>query len=182
MSDDEFRLTPPPVGEYRWNAVHFSTVTDDWETPEDLYRALDAEFAFTLDPVPLHGTDGLTCPWKGHRVYCNPPYSNIYPFLEFLNARPTPTWPSSCCRAEPVPNGSTGSDLELPKSDSFAAGCASAVPKPVPHSIRFYWCSAQIPYRGRSRCRCEAFSKVPDHPHPATRKSPRIAKYESVAF
>lgn len=80
--DDEFRLTPPPADEYRWNVVHFSTLTDDWATPEDLYRDLDREFRFTFDPCPLQGADGLTRPWKGQRVYCNPPYSNIYPFLE----------------------------------------------------------------------------------------------------
>lgn len=76
MNDDEFRLTPPQVDEYRWNTVHFSTLTDDWATPEDLYRDLDSEFRFTFDPCPLRGTDGLTRSWKGQRVYCNPPYSN----------------------------------------------------------------------------------------------------------
>ena len=30
--------------------VLFSNNSDDWETPEDLYEKLDAEFHFTLDP------------------------------------------------------------------------------------------------------------------------------------
>lgn len=32
------------------NEVLFSSKTDDWSTPQDLFDALDAEFHFTLDP------------------------------------------------------------------------------------------------------------------------------------
>ena len=32
------------------NEVLFSSNTDDWATPQDLFDALDAEFHFTLDP------------------------------------------------------------------------------------------------------------------------------------
>jgi DNA N-6-adenine-methyltransferase (Dam) len=39
---------------------------------------LDEEFQFTLDPCPYGGTeDGLSTlfkSWRGHRVFCNPPY------------------------------------------------------------------------------------------------------------
>jgi len=66
------------------NHVLFSYGRETWETPADLYAALDQEFRFTLDPcplrpsaeagLPLFGTDGLSIPWTGHRVFCNPPY------------------------------------------------------------------------------------------------------------
>ena len=76
-----------------------------WETPPDFFKALDDEFHFTLDAAASHdnhlceryctidGTfsalrehdyninslsklDGLTYPWIGERVFCNPPYDN----------------------------------------------------------------------------------------------------------
>jgi len=62
----------------------FSSANEAWATPRAVYQALDAEFAFTFDPcplmdpmqagLPLFGTDGLTKPWEGQRVFCNPPY------------------------------------------------------------------------------------------------------------
>jgi phage N-6-adenine-methyltransferase len=69
--------------------VHFSTGKDDWQTPDDLYAALDAEFGFTLDPCASDATvakcatyftpqdDGLAQSWAGHRVFVNPPYSKL---------------------------------------------------------------------------------------------------------
>jgi site-specific DNA-methyltransferase (adenine-specific) len=56
------------------NRVLFKSDNVHWQTPDDLYTALHAEFAFTLDPCPNGATDGLTRPWTGQRVYCNPPY------------------------------------------------------------------------------------------------------------
>lgn len=58
--------------------------SDSAKTPEWLYRALDAEFAFDLDPCPFTETpevDGLELSWTGRRVFCNPPYSNILPWV-----------------------------------------------------------------------------------------------------
>lgn len=62
----------------------FSSAREAWGTPEEVYRALDVEFGFTFDPcpladpreagLPLFGTDGLQKPWRGQRVFCNPPY------------------------------------------------------------------------------------------------------------
>lgn len=56
----------------------FSSASDRWATPSDLYTALNNEFSFDLDPCPLDGDeDGLTplfCQWRGRRVFCNPPY------------------------------------------------------------------------------------------------------------
>ncbi len=77
----EFELTPPTDAP-KWNAVHFSAAHDHWSTPAELYASLDKEFRFTLDPCPLKGTDGLARSWKEQRVYCNPPYSKIGPWLE----------------------------------------------------------------------------------------------------
>ena len=59
-------------------AVHFSSASDRWATPSDLYHALNAEFHFDFDPCPLDGDgDGLSplfCEWRGKREFCNPPY------------------------------------------------------------------------------------------------------------
>ena len=68
----------------------FSSKTPEWETPQDFFDALDAEFHFTLDPCSTdanakckkHYTmaeDGLTQDWTGERVYCNPPYGREMP-------------------------------------------------------------------------------------------------------
>ena len=62
---------------------------DEWQTPPDLFEALDREFNFTLDPCTsqLHGRpfpgveyftpieDGLSRSWRGAAVFMNPPYS-----------------------------------------------------------------------------------------------------------
>ena len=66
-------------------AVHFSSATDQWSTPDDFFRRLDSIFSFTLDPCAddnNHKTekyftkedDGLSQPWDGERVFMNPPY------------------------------------------------------------------------------------------------------------
>jgi len=66
----------------RGSAPLFSRQTGKWATPSDLYRALDAEFSFTLDPCPMDDAerimehDGLARSWTGERVFCNPPYGN----------------------------------------------------------------------------------------------------------
>ena len=58
--------------------VHFSSATDRWATPVDVYQALDDEFCFDFDPCPLDGTENglatLFLSWEGRRVFCNPPY------------------------------------------------------------------------------------------------------------
>lgn len=65
--------------------VMFSSKTDNWETPQDFFDQLNAEFNFTLDPCadevnhkcPRYFTrkeDGLLQKWAGETVYCNPPY------------------------------------------------------------------------------------------------------------
>ena len=67
------------------NKSLFSSNSNEWETPGDLYNSLDAEFHFTLDPCsteanhkcPKYYTrldDGLSKDWSGERVFMNPPY------------------------------------------------------------------------------------------------------------
>lgn len=67
------------------NSGLYSSATDEWATPADFFRALDAEFHFTLDACatpenakcPKYYTreqDGLAQDWSGETVWCNPPY------------------------------------------------------------------------------------------------------------
>ncbi len=68
-------------------SVLFSSASEEWATPADVYASLDAEFHFDFDPCPLGGTEDGTAPlfveWRKKRVYCNPPYGpGIRPFLE----------------------------------------------------------------------------------------------------
>lgn len=34
--------------------VHFSSISAEWETPDDLYNILDSIFKFNLDPAATH--------------------------------------------------------------------------------------------------------------------------------
>jgi phage N-6-adenine-methyltransferase len=64
----------------------FSSKSDEWATPQKLFDELNDEFDFTLDAAATKENakcktfctkenDGLSCDWKGHRVFCNPPYT-----------------------------------------------------------------------------------------------------------
>lgn len=66
------------------NAGLFTSTTDLWETPQDFFDGLDAQYKFDLDACALPENakcsryytpdqDGLTQPWTG-TVWCNPPY------------------------------------------------------------------------------------------------------------
>lgn len=78
---------------------------DDQETPESLFGPLHDEFQFTLDVAASHqnrkafryctvdgtfygegrqscGDDGLRYPWDGERVWCNPPFTLVRPWVE----------------------------------------------------------------------------------------------------
>lgn len=63
----------------------YSSDSCEWETPQQLFDELDAEFHFTLDVCSTdenakcekHFTkadDGLAQDWTGETVWCNPPY------------------------------------------------------------------------------------------------------------
>tara|TARA_R110000824_G_scaffold154242_4_gene326228 strand:- start:1130 stop:1663 length:534 start_codon:yes stop_codon:yes gene_type:complete len=66
-------------------AVHFSSKSVEWETPQDFYERLNNTFDFNLDPCTTaeiakcenyftEQKDGLNKSWEGHRVFMNPPY------------------------------------------------------------------------------------------------------------
>lgn len=68
----------------------FSSKSNEWETPQDLYEELNTEFGFTLDPcsTPENAKcekfytlqdDGLQQDWEGETVFCNPPYGRELP-------------------------------------------------------------------------------------------------------
>lgn len=70
-----------------------ANASDEYATPQELFDELDAEFHFNLDPCSTHENakcekhftleeDGLTRSWSGHKVFCNPPYSNIKQWVE----------------------------------------------------------------------------------------------------
>lgn len=65
--------------------VHFSSATNEWATPPELFARLDAAYHFTLDPCCTQGTrlcrkyytkqdDGLAQDWSKDVVFMNPPY------------------------------------------------------------------------------------------------------------
>lgn len=66
---------------------------DDRGTPPEVFKSLDERFGFTVDVAAQpHNAklqrfytpeqDGLAQDWTGERVWCNPPYSDIEPWLE----------------------------------------------------------------------------------------------------
>lgn len=66
------------------NEGMFTSTTDEWPTPQDLFDALDAEFGFQLDPCAsvdnakcaryyTRDDDGLSQPWQTV-AFMNPPY------------------------------------------------------------------------------------------------------------
>ena len=62
--------------------VVFSRSSDEWGTPEHVYKSLDDEFHFDDDPCPIEeeGNSGLLREW-GKRCFINPPYSDVYNWI-----------------------------------------------------------------------------------------------------
>ena len=65
--------------------VLYSSRSEEWPTPRDLFDLLDGEFRFTLDPCATpenakcakfytREDNGLVQDWGNERVFCNPPY------------------------------------------------------------------------------------------------------------
>jgi site-specific DNA-methyltransferase (adenine-specific) len=90
----------------RRRSVHFKSISPDWATPRELFRELDAEFRFDLDPCSTPETatcpryftpadDGLAQEWTG-RVFMNPPYGRA------IGARMKRAWEASRATAEVV--------------------------------------------------------------------------------
>jgi phage N-6-adenine-methyltransferase len=73
------------------NDVHFSSKSNEWHTPDWLFKQLDAEFHFDLDAASTHENakcarhytaedDALKQDWSsqgGHTVWLNPPYGRL---------------------------------------------------------------------------------------------------------
>ena len=68
--------------------IFFSSNSDEYATPSEIFSELDREFEFTLDPCATDENhkcakyytkeqDGLVKDWDGENVFCNPPYSKI---------------------------------------------------------------------------------------------------------
>lgn len=69
------------------HSVHFSSQSDEWETPQALFEKLNRRFSFTLDAAASHQNhkcarfftashDALNMDWKTPgAVWLNPPYS-----------------------------------------------------------------------------------------------------------
>lgn len=69
-------------------AVHFSSATDEWPTPQYLFDALHSEFKFTVDVCATSANakcrrfytrleDGLQQDWRRDRAWMNPPYGEV---------------------------------------------------------------------------------------------------------
>ena len=65
--------------------VHFSSKSNEWNTPDDLFNTLNNEFNFTLDPCTngennkcdkfyTEKENGLIQDWSKDIVFMNPPY------------------------------------------------------------------------------------------------------------
>jgi len=75
-----------PIKPDRFNRdVMFSSKSEEWATPDHVFKALDEEFRFTLDPCATpenakcdkfftKADNGLIQDWGGERVFMNPPY------------------------------------------------------------------------------------------------------------
>lgn len=73
--------------------VFFSSKSEEYATPQQLFDDSDSEFHFTLDVCATKENhkcdryfskeqDGLKQKWGGEVVFCNPPYSEIEKWVE----------------------------------------------------------------------------------------------------
>lgn len=67
------------------DSVHFSSESNEWATPQDLFNKLNEKYMFTLDPCATKENakcdnfytkqdDGLLQDWRDEVVFMNPPY------------------------------------------------------------------------------------------------------------
>lgn len=72
--------------------VMFSSATDEWATPDEVFKKLDRMYDFELDASATFANSkclkfyskeesGLDNPWFPHRTFCNPPFSLIGKFV-----------------------------------------------------------------------------------------------------
>lgn len=67
------------------NPALFTSLSEEWATPQDFFDRLNVVYSFTLDPCATaenakcerffdRQINGLSLPWTGERVFMNPPY------------------------------------------------------------------------------------------------------------
>lgn len=72
--------------------VHFSSKSEEWSTPDDFFRELDAIFSFDLDVAASSlnfkceryftiEDDALSQRWTGNTIWMNPPYGRKLPLF-----------------------------------------------------------------------------------------------------
>lgn len=94
---------PAMYGLRHMNAGLYSSGSSEWHTPGDVFRSLDAEFAFDLDPCPGEADvkqgirklrDGLTQDWGEFKAaFVNPPYGRELPrWLKLCRYYGTTSW------------------------------------------------------------------------------------------
>ena len=69
------RLQPKIKGNsIKYHKGMFTSLRQDWQTPQEIYDGLDKEFKFDFDPCPIKPKfDGLEIEW-GNSNFVNPPY------------------------------------------------------------------------------------------------------------
>ena len=69
-------------------STKFTSFSQEWETPDNLFQALHARYRFTLDVCATsnnakcaqffsHGDDGLSQSWRSWRAWMNPPFATV---------------------------------------------------------------------------------------------------------
>lgn len=75
------------------NPAMYSSIKDEWSTPQEFFDRLDKQFEFTLDAAGTFenakvksyfdiGQNGLACSWHGFTVFVNPPFSLVGEFVQ----------------------------------------------------------------------------------------------------
>jgi phage N-6-adenine-methyltransferase len=73
------------------NNVHFTSNSDEWETPQYVFDHYNSIYDFTLDAcanksnykVGIYQTkEADELPWNNQIVWCNPPYSELKKWIE----------------------------------------------------------------------------------------------------
>jgi site-specific DNA-methyltransferase (adenine-specific) len=68
----------------RKNPPLYTSMSDNWRTPESFFNKLNEEFCFDFDPCPYNERpefDGLRIEW-GQSNFVNPPYSNWQEWID----------------------------------------------------------------------------------------------------
>ncbi len=82
----------PPGHDQLFTVDHQIYDVDDRTTPDAEFSCFHKQYRFTIDAAASHhnarlprywtiADDGLSQSWEGERVWCNPPFSNIEPWV-----------------------------------------------------------------------------------------------------